>query len=302
MTPGPPREPGRVLPGRRTLPLRGLGAAGPSASRSTCCRRPSALCRWRPTPDGYHAATVDERQPRQPLPATGSTGRVERPDPASRSQPDGVHGPPRSWTRASPGRTPSWRGLPLEDFVIYELHVGTFTPEGTFDAVIPHLDAAAPSSASPPSSSCRWPSSRATRNWGYDGVYPVRRPELLRRARRPAGAWSTPATAAASPSCSTSSTTTSGPEGNYLGRVRALLHRPLPHALGAGAQLRRPRQRRGAPLLHRERLYWIDGVPHRRAAARRGPRHPRPLGAPVPRGAGRGRRRAGARESAGAST
>src|SRR6478672_8278723 len=52
------------------------------------------------------------------------------PDPVSRSQPEGVHGPSRvvdpstfSWF------DDTWRGLALEDFVIYELHVGTFTPE-----------------------------------------------------------------------------------------------------------------------------------------------------------------------------
>ena len=44
-----------------------------------------------------------------------------------------------------------------------------------------------------------------------------------------------------------------GPAGNYLARVRALLHRPLRHAVGRGGQLRRPGQRRGAALLRRQR-------------------------------------------------
>lgn len=55
------------------------------------------------------------------------------PDPASRSQPLGVHGPsrivdPRSfaWTDAS------WPGIPRNDLILYELHIGTFSPEGTF--------------------------------------------------------------------------------------------------------------------------------------------------------------------------
>ncbi|HSK43605.1 MAG TPA: malto-oligosyltrehalose trehalohydrolase, partial [Candidatus Binatia bacterium] len=62
------------------------------------------------------------------------------PDPVSRLLPDGVHGPTQivdperfAWTDSS------WRGLPLRDYVIYELHIGTFTPEGTFDAAITKL-------------------------------------------------------------------------------------------------------------------------------------------------------------------
>ncbi|MCP9448194.1 MAG: hypothetical protein NNA22_11590, partial [Nitrospira sp.] len=67
-------------------------------------------------------------------------GTIERPDPASRFQPEGVHGPSAvvdpdafQWTDHA------WRGLPLEDLIIYELHVGTFTTEGTFAAIIPRL-------------------------------------------------------------------------------------------------------------------------------------------------------------------
>jgi len=63
------------------------------------------------------------------------------PDPASRAQPHGVHGPsqvvdPRAfhWTDTS------WRGLSTDDLVIYELHIGTFTPQGTFDSAIERLD------------------------------------------------------------------------------------------------------------------------------------------------------------------
>jgi maltooligosyltrehalose trehalohydrolase len=94
------------------------------------------------------------------------------PDPTSRWQPHGVHGASRvvdpgafAWTHAA------WRGLPaIADYVIYELHVGTFTPAGTFDAVIPQLPRlralgvtaieVMPVAAFP-----------GTRNWGYDGVH-----------------------------------------------------------------------------------------------------------------------------------
>ncbi len=92
------------------------------------------------------------------------------PDPVSRLLPEGVHGPteivdPESfaWSDAA------WRGLLLRNYVIYELHVGAFTPEGTFDAAVarlPYLKSLGvtvieimPVAAFP-----------GTRNWGYDGV------------------------------------------------------------------------------------------------------------------------------------
>jgi len=92
------------------------------------------------------------------------------PDPVSRLLPEGVHGPTEiigaekfTWT------DDAWRGLPLREYVIYELHIGTFTPEGTFDAAIaklPYLKSLGitvieimPVAAFP-----------GTRNWGYDGV------------------------------------------------------------------------------------------------------------------------------------
>jgi maltooligosyltrehalose trehalohydrolase len=63
------------------------------------------------------------------------------PDVASRFQPQGVHGP----SQVVDGRSFRWTDLkwkapPLRELVIYELHVGTFTPEGTFEAIIPRLD------------------------------------------------------------------------------------------------------------------------------------------------------------------
>jgi maltooligosyltrehalose trehalohydrolase len=98
-------------------------------------------------------------------------GEDELPDPASRHQPDGVLGPsavvdPRTfdWT------DDTWTGIPLDDLILYELHVGTFTPQGTFDAAIGQLDRLVelgvtaielmPVNAFP-----------GRRNWGYDGVF-----------------------------------------------------------------------------------------------------------------------------------
>ena len=96
---------------------------------------------------------------------------VERPDPASRFQPQGVHGPSQvidpqfAWTDSA------WRGIPLHAYVFYELHVGTFTPEGTFGAIIPRLqelrDLGITAIELMPVA--QFPGAR---NWGYDGVYP----------------------------------------------------------------------------------------------------------------------------------
>ena len=98
--------------------------------------------------------------------------KKEFPDPASLSQPEGVH----SWSRvvdhsAHAWQDESWKGRELGDMIIYELHVGTFTPKGTFEAVIEKLDhleelgintiELMPIAQFP-----------GDRNWGYDGVYP----------------------------------------------------------------------------------------------------------------------------------
>jgi maltooligosyltrehalose trehalohydrolase len=120
---------------------------------------------------GYWQTTADEVVP-------GSRyrylleGTTERPDPASHFQPEGVHGPSEvldhsafAWTDAG------WEGDPLEDMVIYELHVGTFTPEGTFEAIIPRLaelkDLGITAVELMPVT--QFPGDR---NWGYDGAYP----------------------------------------------------------------------------------------------------------------------------------
>lgn len=92
------------------------------------------------------------------------------PDPASRHQPDGVH--ERSAVTAMEFRwsDQAWKGVPLRDAVFYEIHVGTFTPEGTFDAVIPHLAELRELGVTMIELMpvAQFPGSR---NWGYDGVY-----------------------------------------------------------------------------------------------------------------------------------
>ena len=99
-------------------------------------------------------------------------GEQDLPDPASRYQPEGVHGPSQVIDHSEyKWQDVNWKNLPLEELIIYELHVGTFTPEGNFEAIIPRLDELKslginalelmPVSQFP-----------GDRNWGYDGVYP----------------------------------------------------------------------------------------------------------------------------------
>lgn len=95
----------------------------------------------------------------------------ERPDPASRFQPQDVHGPSQVVEPYFPWEDQGWSGLPLEEYIIYELHVGTFTPEGTFDAVIPYLEYLKELGVTAVEIMpvAQFPGDR---NWGYDGVFP----------------------------------------------------------------------------------------------------------------------------------
>lgn len=64
-----------------------------------------------------------------------------RPDPASRFQPEGVHGPSQVINHQSfQWEDESWKGMELPQMIMYEIHIGAFTPEGTFDAIIPRLN------------------------------------------------------------------------------------------------------------------------------------------------------------------
>jgi maltooligosyltrehalose trehalohydrolase len=99
-------------------------------------------------------------------------GGPERPDPCSLWQPEGVHGPSAVVQPERFHRTGGeWRGVRRGDLVIYELHVGTFTPEGTFDAIIPRLHALRDLgvTALELMPVAQFP---GTRDWGYDGVFP----------------------------------------------------------------------------------------------------------------------------------
>jgi malto-oligosyltrehalose trehalohydrolase len=93
------------------------------------------------------------------------------PDPASRSQPNNVHGMSEWIDTARFEFATRWAGRRWEELVLYELHVGAFTPEGTFAAAIDRLDELAELgvTALQVMPIADFP---GLRNWGYDGVYP----------------------------------------------------------------------------------------------------------------------------------
>jgi maltooligosyltrehalose trehalohydrolase len=98
-------------------------------------------------------------------------GERYRPDPVSRFQPEGVHGPSVVGDASRfPWTDSGFRGHALADLVFYELHVGTFTAAGTFEAVIPHLPQLVELgiTAIELMPVAEFPGSR---NWGYDGVH-----------------------------------------------------------------------------------------------------------------------------------
>ncbi|HVK59341.1 MAG TPA: alpha-amylase family glycosyl hydrolase, partial [Candidatus Kapabacteria bacterium] len=121
-----------------------------------------------PLPAGYYRAEVKGIAPGTRY-FYRLNGKSEMPDPASRYQPEGVHGPSEVVDQKFAWTDSGWRGLPLRDYVIYELHVGTFTAEGTFDAIIPHLAElkALGVTAIEIMPVAQFPGKR---NWGYDGV------------------------------------------------------------------------------------------------------------------------------------
>lgn len=120
---------------------------------------------------GYWAATVEGVPPGTSYKYLMNQNQAW-PDPASFYQPSGVHGPSAVWDHAGfPWRDAGWAPGELKDMFIYELHVGAFSPEGTFDGVIkrlPHLlDLGVNAVEIMPVA--QFPGGR---NWGYDGVYP----------------------------------------------------------------------------------------------------------------------------------
>ena len=122
--------------------------------------------------DGLHTVTLAGLQPGSRYFYLLDAERA-RPDPVSRFQPAGVHGPsevvdPRTfaWTDQE------WRGLPLTELLIYELHPGTFTADGTFTAIIPYLDYLKTGLGITAIELMPVAEFPGRRNWGYDGTHP----------------------------------------------------------------------------------------------------------------------------------
>ena len=119
-------------------------------------------------PDGWHELIEMEADPGDRYSFILEDG-ARVPDPASRFQPQDVHGPSEV-VGADFRWEVDWRGRPWEEAVLYELHVGTFTTEGTFRAAIERLDhlAGLGVTAVEIMPVADFPGAR---NWGYDGAY-----------------------------------------------------------------------------------------------------------------------------------
>jgi len=122
-----------------------------------------------PAPDGWWTAELPRLPPGTPYAVLFPDGRV-RPDPAAREQVGDVHGPSAlfdpgefRWTDGG------WQGVPLEALVFYEMHVGTFTGEGTLDAAAARLPDLVDLGITCVELMPLQPFAGA-RNWGYDGV------------------------------------------------------------------------------------------------------------------------------------
>lgn len=123
----------------------------------------------RARPRGYFEAVLDNVEPGS-LYMYQVDSQKERPDPASRCQAQGVHGPSQVVDGQFAWEDERWFGVPLRDYVLYELHVGTFSPEGTFDGIMSQLDVLKELgvTALELMPIAQFPGDR---NWGYDGVF-----------------------------------------------------------------------------------------------------------------------------------
>lgn len=120
---------------------------------------------------GWHTLLADKAGPGSRYRFVLADGETRVPDPASRFQPEDVHGASEvidpsayAWSDGA------WRGRPWAEAVLYELHVGTFTPEGTFKAAVRKLDHLV-SLGVTAIELLPLGDFAGKRNWGYDGVY-----------------------------------------------------------------------------------------------------------------------------------
>jgi maltooligosyltrehalose trehalohydrolase len=120
---------------------------------------------------GFWKATTNEIKPGDLYKVVIDDDK-ELPDPASVSQPEGVHGHSQALDVTSFNWTDNqWKNHQLKDYIFYELHTGTFTPQGTFAAIEEKLDYLVELgiTAIEIMPVAQFPGSR---NWGYDGVFP----------------------------------------------------------------------------------------------------------------------------------
>jgi maltooligosyltrehalose trehalohydrolase len=121
--------------------------------------------------EGYFTAELNDIKPGSRYRFAPDGGECY-PDPASHYQPDGIHGASAVVDHgAYQWKNTEWKGLPSKELIFYEIHTGTFTPEGTFEGIISKLDYLAELGVNAielmPVS--QFPGGR---NWGYDMVFP----------------------------------------------------------------------------------------------------------------------------------
>ena len=260
---------------RRPLPDRDASVAGSAPSPAPTARTRFEV--WAPTADAVDGRARRRRRRPAPRPLRARRGRRHvggdrrrrrprrpLPVPARRRRAAGRPGVGlaargraravgrRRRRRASRGPTTAGPASTLADTVLYELHVGTFTPGGTLDSAIDELPRLArlgvtsielmPLNAFP-----------GRPQLGLRRRVPVRRAALATAGRRRWPASSTPPTPLGLAVVLDVVYNHLGPEGNVLRPVRAVLHRRLPHAVGRRHQRRRGRQRQRAADVHRER-------------------------------------------------
>ncbi len=254
---------------RRACPRRAADPDGAGRRRLVAVRGRASRA---PGPTTPSASTAARRGPTRGRPSsrTASTGR-----------------PGWSTTRSSAGGDSGWRGVPLAGSVLYECHVGTFSARGDLRRGdrAPGPPGRAGHRHDRADAGGRVPGDRG---WGYDGVdlfaphhayggpdgpQAAGRRGARPRPRRGAGRRLQPPR----------------PGRELPARVRPVLLGAAPDQLGRRGELRRPRQRRGAAVRHRQRPVLAARLPLRRAAPGRRARHRRQLRHPHLRGArGRG--------------
>jgi len=187
-------------------------------------------------------------------------GELDIPDPASHFQPDDVHGLSEVIDRRYAWTCTDWKGRPWEEAVFTEVHVGTYTPEGTFRAIIGKLDHLVATGITAlelmPLSDFpgRW-------NWGYDGVLPFApdsaygRPEDLKALIDAAHARGLMVFLDVVYNHF-------GPEGNYLGRIAPSFFSDAQTPWGGAIDYRQSMVRAYAieNALHWLRHYRFDGL------------------------------------------